>query len=149
MTILDWRLMRERDPVVYCRHLGESPVLSIYEVDLTVTLVSPCVYMLAVIEKLLLGIRWCTSYAISCSKERSSHWNFLAIDTSRLDSPKQEYLQNDTSALRLAAFLRRRHPRQSREILKRLRQQLTRQGRTLRVPITTEFLGNAIGLYMD
>lgn len=73
MTILDWRLMRERDPVVYYRHLGESPVLSIYEVDLTVTLVSPCVYMLAVIEKFLLGIRCCTSYAISCSKQSSSN----------------------------------------------------------------------------
>lgn len=92
MTILDWRLTRERDPVVYCRRLGESPVLSIYEVYLTVTLVSPCVYMLAVIEKLLLGIRWCTSYAMSCCKQKSLQWDFLAIDTSRLDSPKQVYL---------------------------------------------------------
>lgn len=58
----------------------------------------------------------------------------------------KESKNNTRSALRLATFFSRRHCCQSREIFKRLCEQLACDSRTLGVSIATKFLRNTIAL---
>lgn len=58
----------------------------------------------------------------------------------------KESKNNTRSALRLATFFSRRHRCHSREIFKRLCEQLASDSRTLGVSIATKFLRNTIAL---
>lgn len=58
-----------------------------------------------------------------------------------------KYSKNYTDTSGLSAFLCSGHPRKPRQIFKCLFEEFTRHGRTLGIPITPEFLGEAVGLH--
>jgi hypothetical protein len=54
MTTIDLALMRERDPVAFC-DWGKALCCQSNKVDLIVTLVSPCMFILVIGKKVVLG----------------------------------------------------------------------------------------------
>lgn len=54
MTTIDLALMRERNPVAFC-DWGKALCCQSNKVDLIVTLVSPCMFILVIGTKVVLG----------------------------------------------------------------------------------------------